>query len=365
MTTITTNTQRLLNAVAAANTFMPKEGDFVGQICLTGANSMLQVKAMDMIQSVIFKEIEFVSSDLTQDSISSFSIDGKKLLTVLKNAKTDEINFEIHSEHILVKSGRSKIKVDTLAKTQEVEIEIGVGASFDIGNNIGAMQQVLHSVDQNSAKFELGGVLLQVKNGNFHVVGTDTKRLVAISYGTDIDDVEVIVPKKGIETISKLFSGSDISAEIDKNTLKVYSESAMYETKLISGKFPEWQRIVPRDVTQTVSLNRDNFESMVKEASIFESSIVVRIQNGEIKITDASANTEIVVETEDHKANIVFSIDAKYALEFLTTISEEQFEIDYNESMLPIVFKANANHKEIIMPLAMPEEDEVQEEEAA
>jgi DNA polymerase III subunit beta len=362
MKKITLSTAGLLNSVAVANTFMPKDGDFAGKIVLVGANGKLEVKAADMIQTVIFKDIDFVSSDLTDNNFSALSIDGKKFLTVLKAAKTDEVQIELQSGLIIVKSGRSKVKIETMVNTQIIDISTN-GNSFDFSNQIGLMELILHSIGNNEPKYELNGALLQVKDGIFNIVGTDTRRLASITTETSLSDTEVIVPKQGIQTIVKLFKGFDISAEIDNFTLSVHTDSVSYSTKLINGKFPEWRRIVPQSLIQTVTISRYGLETMIKEASIFDSSITIRLQNGVIKITDFGGNTEVEDTFSDANANIVFAIDSKYILDFLASNTEDNVQIGFNAANLPIMLIANHSFKEIVMPIAMQEDEAVDSEE--
>ena len=114
------------------------------------------------------------------------------------------------------------------------------------------MQQVLHAVDSNNPRYELNGVLLQAKDGTFNVVGTDTKRLAAVTTDTDSSDFEVVIPRKGIEAILKLFKNYDVMAEIDEQSLTIHTEVLSYSVRLINGKYPEWSRIVPQSFIQKI-----------------------------------------------------------------------------------------------------------------
>lgn len=365
MKTITVNTNGLLNAVAVANTFMPKDGDYTGKLVMVGNDGKLEVKASDIVQTVIFKEIDFISSDLTDADFNAFSIDGKKLLTVLKAAKTDEVIIELHTDLVYIKSARSKVKIETMANTQDIVIATGKGTSFDISSQIGSLEQILHAVDTNNPKFELNGVLLQVENSLFNIVGTTGHRLAVISTETSLSNTNVIVPKDGIHTIVKLFNGFNISAELDDTSLSVHTDTVSYETKLVNGQFPQWQRIVPQEIQQTITLDRYGFSVLLKEAALFDDSLTIRIKNGEILIKDFEGNTEIVDTISDTEANIVFSIKAKILLDFLTSFDEDNVEIGFNGSNLPIVLTANPNYKEIAMPIVMQEEVEVEENQNA
>lgn len=364
MKTITTNTGALLNSVAVANTFMPKEGDFLGKMVMVGNDGKLQVKASDLVQTIIYKNIDFVSSDLTDSDFKAFSIDGKRLLTTLKAAKTDEVSIEIHAEHIVIKSGRSKVKIETMANTQTIEIQSGNGSSFDFSSQIGGFEQILHAVDTNNPKFELNGAFLQIKNGVFCIVSTDAKRLAVVTTETTLNDKEVIIPKSGIQTIVKLFKGFNISAEIESTNLSVHTDGISFSTKLINGKFPEWQRIVPQTLTQRITVDRYRLSELLKEASLFDSSVSITIRNGEITIKDFEGNTEVVDTVSDTNANIVFGINSRVLLDFLASYNEDNVQIGFNGPNLPIMLIANPNYKEVAMPLVMQAETGVQDDES-
>lgn len=358
MKTITLNTNGLLNAVAVANNFMPANGDFVGKLVLVGNGRKLEVKASDYERTIIFKAIDFVSSDLTDDNFAPISIDGKKLLTTLKAAKTDEVVIELHAEHIIVKSGRSKIKIETLANTQDINIATGNGSSFNISSKIGQFEQILHSVDTNNPKLELNGVLVQVNNGVFNIVGTDTRRLAAITSETDIENTSIIVPKSSINNIVKLFGGFDVSAEIDDSTLNVYTESVLFQTKLINGKYPEWQRIMPQSFSQTLMIGRARLTELVKEASLFEQQIKITIKDSKILLEDFEGSTKVEDVFGDANTNIKFGINAKSILDFLGSFDEEKVQIGFNGANLPVMLIANPSYREVVMPIVMSDAEE-------
>lgn len=357
MTTVTLNTTTITTAVATAAAFTAfRESDFAGKIVLAGKNGKIEVKASNMEQTIIFKKISFVSSNLTEDSFLAFSIDAKRLLTALRAAKTDEVQIELHPEHIIVKSGRSKVKVETLANTQEIEVK-NSGKNFDIKNQLGAMEQILHAVDTNNIKAELNGVLLQARNGSFNIVGTDTKRLAAITTNTDGSDFEVVIPRKGAEAMVKLFKGFDVVAEIDSNCLTMHTETLSYSVKLVNAKYPEWNRVVPQKLNQKVVISKDSLESIIKEASIFEKEIIIDISNNKIKVTDFDKNTEVVDDFTTDNINMRFGVNAQSMLDFIGSCTEDKIQICFNENNLPIMLVANPSYKEIVMPLIAPEEE--------
>lgn len=350
MKTITISTTPLTNAVSVAASFTPRDGDFAGKLVLVGQDGMMEVKVSSVEQTLIYKNIQFTSSDLTDHNFDAFSVDAKKLLVVLKNAKTDVVEMKLYANHVIIKSGRSEVKIETLAKVQNIEILENQGNKLDFSSQIGLIDQVLHAVDSNNPKFELNGVLLQIKSGLFNIVATDTKRLPVITTATELEDMEVIIQKHSAQTISRLFYGLESSAEIANNQLSVFSENIVFSARLTAGKFPDWQRIIPKDNKQSVIIGRERLEGLVKDASLLCKDIVIDISDNHITLYDDGHNTEVIEEFENN-ADIRFGVKAKYILDFISSFKEENIQITFKESNLPVLLIASPEYREAVMPI--------------
>lgn len=362
MTKITINKQTLQNTGAIAANYMPTNSDYDGKIVLSGKDNMLEMKSSDFIQTVIIKKIPFVSSDLTVDSFSEIALDGKKLLTVLRAAKTDDIILEISESTLIVKSGRSKIKIDITSDIQDIKID-NCDNKLDLSDEIiKSLQKVYHSIDISNVKPELNGLLLNVRNGKLNLVSTDTKRLSHITADTSLNDMDIIVPKQGIQSIIKLFSGYDITAEFDDVNFTVHTANISYSTRLINGKFPEWERVVPQSLLQTLTISKVKLTELVKEASLFDSQISINVNNGKILIKDFEGNTEIEDTCDNDGVNINFNVNAKNILDFLASCKDETVTIGFNAANLPLLFIADSSYKEICMPIVIQNDKKEEQE---
>ncbi len=347
------NKNQLTNAVSIAVAYMPKDGDFTGKITVEGVQGNIFVKSSDWIQTVIVKNIPFQSSDLTKDYFEPFTIDGKKLLTALKAAKTDEIVFDIQNEHINIKAGRSKVKIETTAETQNIKIQKGETCLTMTDNLIDNFKKVLHAVDTGNPKPELNGILFQSNSGTSNIVGTDTRRLSIVSYNEASNDFNVIIPKEGVVSIIKLFDSLGVDAYISDTMLTIATDTIEYSTKLINGKFPDYRRIIPKGHTQKVTLNKQKFYELIKEASLFIPEIKIVISDGNITIADNDGNCETKDSIDDENANIGFYINSKLVLDFLSSYDGEAIQLGFNEKNLPISFIADSNYCEVCMPIVM------------
>lgn len=358
-TTITFNKNTLTNAVAKATNYVSKDNEYAGQLVLKANDGILEILATNYNETVHLKNISFVSSDLPTDSFDTFAIDGKKLLTVLKTSKADEVSIELHKNFVNIIGPRSRVKVETVAKVQDIPL-LSYENTLELNETLlDGFNKVLHSVDVNNSKFELNGALLQVHESSMSLISTDTQRLSVVFTDTQAKDMEIIIPRHAIQSIMKLFQTDLISAEYGDSDLSIHTDNISYSTKLINGKFPDWRRIMPKDKLQTISIEKNMLTELVQEASIFEESLIVDIRAGEITICDSSNNT-VVKDSIDSEATMRFGMNSKFILEFLNASHDDYIQLDFNGASMPVSLISNDNYRDICMPLFLDEEEEVQ-----
>jgi len=355
MKKITTNTKTLLGAVSTANTYTSKDGDYAGTIAFVGNNGMMEVKATDMMQTIVFKNIAFTSSDLSESGFEAISLDGKKLATVLKMAKSDEVIIEINDDFIIVKSNRSRVKIETMSEAQDISIEKGHGNPIILDECIGIMDSLIHAIDQNNPKYELNGLMLEAKDNKVSMVATDTRRLAVASSDTQMDDIKIIIPKQAVTTIVKLFSNNEIEAESDDVSFSIHSHFVSYSTKLINGKYPDFDRIVPKDFSQIVTLNAKKLVEIIEEAAMFEHNIVFSIKDQILSATDINKNTEAYAEkdeTIDIHTDLNFIVHSRYILDFISACKSETVKLSFNNHNIPFALSTD-KMLEVIMPVVL------------
>ncbi len=353
MKRITLNTAAITSLVALATKYTPSNGDFTGKIVLQGENGKLVVKATDNVETIILKDLTFISDDITEDSFEAISLDAKKLLTVLKAARTEDIIIEFGTEQITIKSGRSRVKIQTTNEIQDITID-STDSHLDIDKNItDCFKQILHAVDNDNPKYELNGVLIQIKNNIMNIVGTDTRRLAIVNTIIQREDIDLIIPKSGIKTILNLFQGENITMELSDDIMAIHANSVSYSTRLINGKFPEWSRIVPANYASVITLPTTKLKNILQSASIFNNEISLTINNGTIEVKDLEGETIVEDTISDTTTQIHFNINAKSVSDILNSSLEDDITIGFNDSNLPITFMASVNYKEICMPIVV------------
>jgi|GEM_PF-3349566 len=355
---INITTKAIRSAALLVNNYTSKNGETVGQVVIEGKKGMLSISTTDFVESISIKEIPFTCSDMTLDSFETFSVDGKKLVRVLKAAKGDAVSIELNNGHILVISGGSKIKLETFAKTQKVSFEVQEDEiNLTISDTLTVkMQEVFHAIDQGNSKPCLNGALLQVKGKTMSLVSTDTRRLaIAALEQVSTQDFEIVIPRQGINSICKLFAEKGLTAAISENILNIRASNLQYSVKLVNDTFPDWKRIIPSNFSQTAEIKKETLGELVAEASIFNDEISLIFKDGELVIKDADGNTEVRGEIGNERnslhLDISFSINAKIILDFITASSSENITIHFNAANLPLKIEGDGGYEEICMPI--------------
>lgn len=359
MKKITTNKKTLLSAVVIANKYSSADGDFARSITLKGIDLMMSISSTDMVQSIVCKNIPFTTNDISDFEFKELSLDGKKLLTALKVVKGNDVTIEIKKGHILIKSDKNTAKIETFSNAQPIKVS-NEGESIKLGSGISNMQKLIHSIDSNNPKFELNGLLFEVKEGTMNMVSTDTRRLAVVSESTKIkENISLILPKQAIQTMSEIFTGVETEIVANKTNISICSDFVDYSSKLISGKFPDYKRILPASFSQNVVLDIFALKEVSKEASIFESDIIISIKDQMISATDTSGNTEVFTEINKNigaDINIRFAVNANYILDVVSVCGEKEIELCFNDSNIPFILKGG-NFKEVIMPIVLSDDE--------
>lgn len=291
------------------------------------------------------------------DHEGSFTANGKKLLDIIRILKDDEIILELLDSTLIIKQRHSKFKLPTFDATAFPlfpTIENKPQISLDSHSLIQNIKKISPAIDTNNPKFELNGALISIKADKTDLVGTDTRRLAITTIpGNTEEELSIIVPKKAILEIQKLFL-DEITIYYDETNLIITNDNYFFYTRLINGKFPDYERIIPKSIKHHIILPKKEMVNAIKMITTISQEIKMTLMPEKIVFHSlTSDNIEAKTELElvtglDEKFE--FSFNSKYLLDFLSQIEGETFELGINEPSLPFIVK-NDNFITIIMPI--------------
>jgi len=301
--------------------------------------------------------LKIVTDNIAIEAEGAFTANGKKLLDIVRILKDDEIILEVLDNTLIIKQKNSKFKLPTFDPTAYPDfpsIEDKPQISLDSLALIQNLKKISPAIDTNNPKFELNGALINIKHDTTDLVGTDTRRLAIASIpGNNAEELSLIVPKKAILEIQKLFL-DQIDIYFDETNLIISNDNYFFYTRLINGKFPDYQRIVPTSTKHQITLPKKEMIDAIKMITTISQEIKMILLSDTIIFESLSAdNVEAKTELEINTGlsdKFELSFNSKYILDFISQTNKNEFTIEFNEPSLPFIVKDD-NFITIIMPI--------------
>ncbi len=347
------NRNILDNILTTIQPFLDKKDD-------SNITSHIYMKLEDNTLTFIATDYEIYLSKNIDISFASengeATINGKNFLNIIKRLNENEISIETIKTNIKIKQNRSNfvlpmydssdfpiLKDDTNTK------KLNINSIYLINSLI----KIIPSIDTNNPKYTLNGALIDIKSNKINFVSTDTKRLSIIKMeNMSNDEKQIIIPKKAIEQITKLFL-DNMDIYCDNTNLKIVTKDTYFNTKLISGDYASYERIIPDNFKYTIKLNKAMLIESIKLITILNNEIKIEFSNNEIVFNSIDDNNKSQTKLDINlniDENFYIAANSRYILDFLSVSSNEEVNICFNESNLPFMLK-DEKLKTIIMPL--------------
>jgi DNA polymerase-3 subunit beta len=289
----------------------------------------------------------------------SVTANGKKLLDIIRILKDQEIILETHQNMLHIQQGSSNFKLPTFNSNEYPSFpsyENHPKIEINSQTLIESLKKITPATDTNNPKFELNGALLDISADSINFVSTDTRRLALVHVNSKNEkELSLIIPKKAIIEIQKLFF-NEIEIYYDDTYLMIKSDQFLFFTKLINGKFPDYSRIIPKELSKNLLIPKSEIIGVIKQITTISNDMKITFHENRIVFESLSddnieAKTEINFETH-FKDPFVLAVNSKYILDFLSQTTESEFNIGFNDSNLPFVLSEH-NFKTIVMPIVI------------
>lgn len=304
----------------------------LGNVLIKVDNGALWMTGTDL-------EVELIANvSLGEDSGNGqITVPAKKLLDIVRGLPDDStVQFTVEENKALVKSGRSKYSLATLSADDYPNLEDWEGDSeFEISQE--ALKQLIESVQfsmaQQDVRYYLNGMSLETSDKQIRSVATDGHRLAMSLVDYDVEPLpakQVIIPRKGVMEISRLIDDSDVKVKVQlgANHIRLFSNSFIFTSKLVDGRFPDYNRVVPKNTDKGLVVFRDIIKGAFSRAMILTNEkfkgVRLNLEPGELKITATNPEQEQAEEIIDVDYqgesleigfNVAYLIDALNAIE--------------------------------------------------
>jgi DNA polymerase-3 subunit beta len=343
------------NVISAMQPFLEKKdaSSITSHIYLEVFNSKLILKATDYEIG-----LESTIEDLNDTQEGKATVNGQNLLNIIKRLKESEIIFEALDNSLLIKQNKSNFKLpmyDANEYPSFPQSENLTVLNINTLNLINSIKKITPAIDNNNPKFELNGALIDIKNDKINFVSTDTRRL-AVSYLQNMSNEvnQLIIPKKAIIEIQKLFL-DEIKIAYDNTNLVISNSKTKFFTKLINGKFPDYERIIPNSLKYNLNLPKAMLVESIKLVTSLFSNIKITFTPNSIifESLDEESESKTQIDIDLNIQNDFYlAVNAKYLLDFLSMSNNENITIGFNESNLPFYLE-DEKFFTIVMPIVL------------
>ena len=282
------------------------------------------------------------------------TINAKKLNDIIKALQNKEIEIKKENDQIIIHQDTSIYRLSTFNADEFPEFPNPDDLNkLEINNEefIDAIKKIFPVIDNNNPKYELNGALFDIKEKT-NFVSTDTRRLAVYNTDAKGKETQIIVPKRSISEIKRIFS-EDMEIFYDDVFLILKNQNILFFTKLINGKYPAYEKIIPQSFKHEIELPKSEFLSHLRQISIVSNEVKITIKANEIIFESFSDETIQAKTSFNISTNIdefIFAVNSKYLTDFLNTINSDHFNLCLNEPNIPFELK-DGKFITIVMPL--------------
>lgn len=309
------------------------------------------------------------------DNLST-TVAARKFLDILRAlGEGDEINISHQAKKLVIAQGKSKFSLQTLASEEFPTVAHAADYPAKVVLTQSLLKHLLHlvhfSMAQQDIRYYLNGLLLVIDGESLRAVATDGHRLAysavkSTDEGVQLENKglhqEVIIPRKAVLELQRLLSDSDepVSIELAPNQARFSFANIELLSKLIEGKFPDYQRVIPSGHTKIFQIQREPLLSALQRAAILTTEkfkgVRLTLTPGALKISSTNAEQEEAIEEleVDYQGEPVdIGFNVQYLLDVLSNLKIDQVTValqDPNASAL-ITTQEHHEFKYVVMPM--------------
>ena len=317
-------------------------------------------------------EVELVGSvaaDISQEG--EITLPARKLVDIVKALPDGStIDVAVQDEKATMLAGKSRYTLATLPASEfpatdqvETNDEIVISEK-DLKRRI---DKTAFAMANQDVRYYLNGMLFDLRDGQLRLVATDGHRLAVSDHSGAVNvagEPQLIVPRKGVLELARMMSDSDdeVVLALGRNHIRLAKSGMRFTSKLIDGRFPEYEAVIPLGADKQVLVDRDLFTHALQRAAILSNEKYrgVRLEaNGNLlKIVAHNPQHEEAVEEIEVETNfdaLAVGFNVTYLLDALTALETDHVSLelkDPNSSCLVSAPDSDLN-RHVVMPLKL------------
>ena len=355
------NPLQIVNNVIERRQTLP----ILSNVLISVKNNILSLTGTDL-------EVEMINScPIESIDEGETTLPGRKLLDICKALpEGSNVNISIDNDRAILTSGRSRFTLSTLSASEFPSIDALISPfEFTLSQKIfkKLIDQTQFCMAQQDVRYYLNGLMLELSSDQVIAVATDGHRLAFCKANIELKPNEVrqvIIPRKAINEISRLLDETDdeIKVSLSENHIRIEFSNTIFTSKLIDGKFPDYQQVIPSGCDNEVKSPRNNLHQAFNRTSVLSNEKYrgMRLQLGQNQLTATVHNpeqdeAEEIIEVTYTGDEFEIGFNVAYLLDALSAIKSEEVVLqltDSNHSCL-LFGTDDVDSKYVVMPMRL------------
>ncbi len=340
---------------------------------LNGIKFDLTEKGLTLLASDSELTIEtFIDKESIEkiEETGTIIINSKYILDIIRKMPSDLINFElVDNLKIKIYSDFNQYDLNCLDPSDYPNIKLSlhkepIVINGDLLKSI--INQTSFAISNQELRPILTGINFKITGDLLECIATDSYRLAKknVKLSTPVqNDINIVVPGKNIIELERIIVDDDpVSIHVFNNRVLFEYKNIKFQSNILSGTYPNTSNLIPTEFEIIIQLKRNDFGGAVDRAALLtqgkdKNIIKMKVDHKQMVInsyaSEIGKTEEVLTIDTDEKASIEISFSAKFMLEALKTIHDDDIVILANNDVKPLIIKSLSDESliQLILPI--------------
>jgi len=369
---ITVSRQDLVRELTATQSVVERKTTIpiLSNFLIEAEGERLTITATDLDQAIR------TSAAVKVKKPGACTIPARKLFDYIKLLPDGDISIKLLENHwVQIRAGRSNTKMVGMARAnypQVPEFPAVAATKLSLTALKTLIARTVFAISNEESRYTLNGALLVLKAESLAMVSTDGHRLAWVEKPNEnhegvSGEKRVLIPRKALHELQQLLSASDdesVEFADDEHTLFFRIGHRTLSTRRLTGQFPNFEAVMPRDNTKFAVVRADELSGSIQRVAQFaderSGAIRMRLESNELKVSSSSTESgesEDTIDTPYSGDPIMVGFNSSYIIDFLKALGNEgEVRIEFKDSqsagqMRPEDPDAEYRYRYVLMPM--------------
>ena len=315
--------------------------------------------------------IRYQLPEVETDSAGEVLLPTQRVQSILRELTDDVVALEVEDGTVWVRAGSSEFRLSTEDPAEFPDVEGFTDDNYHTvpGKTLKSLiHRTIFATDVESTRYALGGVQMELTRDNITLAATDSRRLAVIKStcsangSVSEEQQKPVVPSKAMSLIERSVADddADVWIAVRNNDVLVKSGQSTIYSRLVEGRFPKYQDVIPTDYNAKIDLVVGPFHSAVRQAMIVTDDesrgVDFTFGSGTLKLSSQAADigaSTVEMPIGYDAEEIVATFDPRFVADFLKVLDpSSQVTLNLIDGSSAAVFTAEENYTYVVMPLA-------------